>query len=76
MLDKCLTDLDAEIDALAQAGSQGREPGQGARAGCQGRVLKDDLLSFPSFGSGYLVACPPESLTVPLAKVVMRAASQ
>ncbi|KAB0357855.1 hypothetical protein FD754_002011 [Muntiacus muntjak] len=24
MLDKCLTDLDAEIDALAQAGSQGR----------------------------------------------------
>lgn len=49
---------------------------QGARAGCQEILLKDDLLSFPSFGSGYLVACPSESLTVPLAKVVMRAASQ
>ena len=49
---------------------------QGAGAGCQEILPKDDLLSFPSFGSGYLVACPFESLTVPLAKVVMRAASQ
>ncbi|TKC44746.1 hypothetical protein EI555_021245 [Monodon monoceros] len=30
MLDKCLTDLDAEIDALTQAGSQGRVPGDPA----------------------------------------------
>lgn len=29
-LDKCLTDLDAEIDALTQAGSQGRVPGDPA----------------------------------------------
>lgn len=30
MLDKCLMDLDAEIDALTQAGSQGRVPGDPA----------------------------------------------
>lgn len=30
MLDKCLTDLDAEIDALTQAGGQGRMPGDPA----------------------------------------------
>lgn len=30
MLDKCLTDLDAEIDALIQAGSQDRAPGDPA----------------------------------------------
>jgi hypothetical protein len=47
-LDKCLTDLDAEIDSLAQAGSQGW-----ASAGSDGKAYP----SYPIFRSGHHSLC-------------------
>jgi len=42
MLDKCLTDLDAEIDALIQAGSQDRAPGDPAARTSPPSPLQDE----------------------------------
>lgn len=62
MLDKCLTDLDAEIDALTQAGSRGRELGDPVA-----RTSPPSPLQGPHTLDGWCwVACPLSRSPAPL----------